>query len=57
VKAEALRAAMKVDLAEWEEEIDSQGEWYAKLAKTLPRPLALQRELLLERVRTARKVR
>ncbi len=57
LQAEAVREVMKVDLAEWEEEIDSQGEWYAKLGKTLPRPLALQRELLLERVRAARKVK
>jgi phosphoenolpyruvate carboxykinase (GTP) len=56
VKEEAVRAAMRVDLAEWEEELESQKEWFDKIGKTLPRPLALQRELLLERVRTARKV-
>jgi phosphoenolpyruvate carboxykinase (GTP) len=54
---DAVKAAMKVDLAEWEEELESQKEWFEKLGKTLPRPLALQREVLLEQVKTARKVR
>ena len=48
---------MKVDLGEWETELESQEEWFDKLGPTLPRPLALQRELLLERVRTARRVK
>jgi phosphoenolpyruvate carboxykinase (GTP) len=54
---EAVAAATRIDLAEWEEELESQGEWFEKLGPTLPHPLALQRELLLERVRAARKVR
>jgi len=54
---EAVAAATKIDLGEWEQELESQKEWFDKLGKTLPRPLALQRELLLERVRTARKVK
>jgi phosphoenolpyruvate carboxykinase (GTP) len=54
VSAEALEEAMKVDYAEWEGEFTSQAEWFEKLGPTLPRPLALQRELLLERVRRAR---
>ncbi|HVO21225.1 MAG TPA: phosphoenolpyruvate carboxykinase (GTP) [Anaeromyxobacter sp.] len=54
---EAIAAATRIDLAEWEEELESQGEWFEKLGPTLPHPLALQRELLLERVRAARKVR
>jgi phosphoenolpyruvate carboxykinase (GTP) len=57
VKEETVREAMKVDLGEWEEELESQKEWFEKLGKTLPRPLALQRETLLERVKTARKVK
>jgi phosphoenolpyruvate carboxykinase (GTP) len=54
---DAVTTAMKVDLAEWEEELESQKEWFDKLGKTLPRPIALQREVLLERVRSARKVK
>jgi len=57
IAPEAVEEAMKVDLAEWEAELESQAEWFAKIGKTLPRPLELQRELLLERVRTARKVK
>jgi phosphoenolpyruvate carboxykinase (GTP) len=51
----ALDETMKVDLGEWEAEIDSQKEWFDKLGKTLPRPLTLMREMLLEQVRNARK--
>jgi phosphoenolpyruvate carboxykinase (GTP) len=54
---EAIAAATRIDLAEWEEELASQAEWFEKLGQSLPRPLALQRELLLERVRAARKVK
>jgi hypothetical protein len=55
VKEETVREAMKVDLGEWEEELVSQQEWFDKIGKTLPRPLALERELLLERVKTTRR--
>ena len=54
---DAVAAAMKVDLSEWEEELASQQEWFDKLGKTLPRPLALERELLVERIRRARGAR
>ncbi|HVI73488.1 MAG TPA: phosphoenolpyruvate carboxykinase domain-containing protein, partial [Anaeromyxobacteraceae bacterium] len=57
VKPEAVSAAMKIDLAEWQEEIESQKEWFDKLGATVPRPLTLQRELLLERVKAARAVK
>jgi phosphoenolpyruvate carboxykinase (GTP) len=53
---EHAKAAMRVDLAEWEQELVSQSEWFEKVGKTMPRPLVLQRDLLLERVRTARRV-
>jgi phosphoenolpyruvate carboxykinase (GTP) len=55
--ADAIGQATRIDLGEWEEELASQAEWFEKLGPTLPRPLALQRELLLERVRAARKVK
>ena len=54
---EAVAAATRIDLGEWEEELESQAEWFERLGPTLPRPLALQRELLLERVRAAQKVK
>ena len=57
LKADTVAQAMKVDLGEWQEELESQKEWFEKLGPTLPRPLALQREILLERVTTARKVK
>ena len=55
VPAGAVEEAMKIDYAEWENEFSSEEEWFQKLGPTLPRPLALQRELLLERVRSAAK--
>jgi phosphoenolpyruvate carboxykinase (GTP) len=55
VSEDAVRAAMKVDLAEWEAELVAQEDWFQKLGKTVPRALLLQRELLLERVRSARR--
>jgi phosphoenolpyruvate carboxykinase (GTP) len=51
-----VRLAMSVDFAEWEAELRSQAEFYATLGPTLPRALELQRQLLLERVLTARRV-
>ncbi len=56
VKDEAVTQAMKVDLGDWQDELESVKEWYEKLGPTLPRPLELQRQLLLERVKTARKI-
>jgi phosphoenolpyruvate carboxykinase (GTP) len=57
IPKETVREAMKVDLAEWEAELTSQEEWFQKIGRTLPRSLALERELLLDRVRTARNVK
>jgi phosphoenolpyruvate carboxykinase (GTP) len=54
---ETVSKVMNVDLAEWETELESQQEWFDKLGKTLPKPIALQRDVLLERVRGARKVK
>jgi phosphoenolpyruvate carboxykinase (GTP) len=45
-----LEAAMKIDLNEWKQELESQAEWFDKIGPTLPRALKLQRELLIERV-------
>ncbi len=54
---ETVRETMRVDLAEWEHELESQQEWFDKLGPTLPRAIQLQRDVLLERVRTARRVK
>jgi len=56
IRMDDIRAAMKVDLGEWESELESQQEWFDKLGKTMPRALQLQRDLLLDRVKLARKV-
>jgi phosphoenolpyruvate carboxykinase (GTP) len=55
LKLDALKAAMRVDLGEWEQELESQKEWYDKLGATLPRSLELTRQALLERVKGARR--
>jgi phosphoenolpyruvate carboxykinase (GTP) len=54
LKEDALDEAMKVELVEWETELESQKEWLDGLGPTVPRSLELQRQLLLERVRIAR---
>jgi phosphoenolpyruvate carboxykinase (GTP) len=56
IRAEDAKAAMRVDLGEWQNELESQQEWFTKLGPTLPRALVLQRDLLLERVKLARSV-
>jgi phosphoenolpyruvate carboxykinase (GTP) len=48
-----LAVAMKVDLAEWKQELEGQAEWFDKVGSTLPKTLKLQRELLLDRVSQA----
>ena len=55
--AEQVAAATRIDLGEWQEELESQAEWFEKLGKTLPRPITQQRDLLLERVKAARAVK
>ena len=57
MQPEAVDEATHIDLDEWKEELESQKEFFDKLGTTLPRPIALQRELLLERVKTARQVK
>jgi phosphoenolpyruvate carboxykinase (GTP) len=57
VRREGVAEALKIDLDEWEQELVSQQEWFGKIGKTLPRTLELERELVLEKVRTARRAR
>ncbi|HEY7725358.1 MAG TPA: hypothetical protein VH880_08485, partial [Anaeromyxobacteraceae bacterium] len=53
--AEAVAAATRIDLEEWEQELEGQAEWFRSLGKTLPAQLELQRQSLLSGVRGARR--
>ncbi len=53
VKVDDVKAAMRVDLAEWQAELESQQEWFDKLGKTLPPSLEMQRQMLLSQVKAA----
>jgi phosphoenolpyruvate carboxykinase (GTP) len=48
-----IEAATRIDLKEWQQELESQTEWFQKVGPTLPRALELQRSLLAERVAEA----
>jgi phosphoenolpyruvate carboxykinase (GTP) len=52
---EAVAAATRVDLAEWESELESQAEWFRSLGSTLPPQMEMQRQLLLSSVKGARR--
>jgi phosphoenolpyruvate carboxykinase (GTP) len=54
IDPERFRAATDVDPNAWRAELESQGEFLATLGDSLPRPLALQRELLLASLAAAR---
>ena len=53
---EDVDAVMRIDLGEWEHELESQKEWFDKLGPTLPQALELERQQLHWRVRNARRV-
>ena len=53
--AESVAAATRVDLAEWETELESQAEWFRSLGPTLPQEMEMQRQLLLASVKGARR--
>ncbi len=53
---EDVAAVTRIDLGEWEFELESQKEWLDKLGKTLPAGLELQRQLLLAGVKNAHRV-
>jgi phosphoenolpyruvate carboxykinase (GTP) len=53
---EMVDQATRLDLAEWEVELESQKEWFDRLGKTLPPQLELQRQTLLAAVKNARAV-
>ena len=50
VPHEDVNEATSIDLAAWKTEFESQGEFFEKLERTLPRALGLQRELLMSRL-------
>lgn len=47
---EQVKQATSIDLAEWGPELESQGELFTKLEKTLPPAIRLERELLIARL-------
>jgi phosphoenolpyruvate carboxykinase (GTP) len=47
---EQVKQATAIDLAEWGPELESQGELFTKLEKTLPAAIRLERELLMARL-------
>ena len=53
VQAGAVEAALRVDAAEWREELRSHAEWLDHLGPTVPRSLRAQLELLDAAVETA----
>ena len=42
-----MAAATRIDLSEWETELESQAPWFESLGKTLPPQLEMQRQMLL----------
>ncbi len=54
--AEAVAAATRIDLGEWETELESQAPWFESLGKTLPPQLEMQRQMLLAAVKGARRI-
>jgi phosphoenolpyruvate carboxykinase (GTP) len=51
ISEEDVLEATKIDSNEWIQELEAQGEWFDSLGSTVPKPLRLQRELLLERLK------
>jgi phosphoenolpyruvate carboxykinase (GTP) len=47
IEPERFRAANDIDLDDWRAELKSQAEFFDTIGDTMPRPLTLQRELLL----------
>lgn len=48
-----LEALLRVDPTEWQDELRSHAEWFAKLGSTVPVALELQRKMLLESLAVA----
>jgi phosphoenolpyruvate carboxykinase (GTP) len=52
--AERLASALRVDPAEWSAELGAHADWFAKLGRSVPDALELQRKLLLLAIGIAR---
>jgi phosphoenolpyruvate carboxykinase (GTP) len=50
ISAEQVDAATRIDLEQWRIELESQGEFFDKLGKAMPRALELYRQMLLARI-------
>jgi phosphoenolpyruvate carboxykinase (GTP) len=50
-----VKGALRIDLGEWAEELESQKEWFEKLGKTLPHELEVMRQQQLAAVKAAPK--
>jgi phosphoenolpyruvate carboxykinase (GTP) len=50
ITEEQVREATEINLEEWSEELQSQGEFFEKMGKTAPEALLLQRKLLMSRL-------
>jgi len=53
---DSVEQATRIDLGEWQHEIEDTKEWFDKIGKTLPVQLELMRQLLLASVKNARAV-
>jgi phosphoenolpyruvate carboxykinase (GTP) len=47
---EKLTEATRIDLDEWNQELQAQGEFFEQMGKTAPEAMLLQRRLLLSRL-------
>jgi len=50
ITPDQVKKATSIDLKEWGPELESQGELFTKLERTLPAPIKLERELLMARL-------
>jgi phosphoenolpyruvate carboxykinase (GTP) len=55
VPSEQVDAATRMELGEWRIELESQGEFFAKMGPTMPRALELYRQMLLARIETTQR--
>jgi phosphoenolpyruvate carboxykinase (GTP) len=57
IESEIFRAATDIDLDDWKGELQSQAEFFDQIGPTMPQPLKLQRELLLQTIEASRLAR